>query len=153
MPDENDNVVPFEAPKKTPEEIRAAILKRREDAEEKLKAAIEAKRAEDFGAAEEFLADTANGYYEPEVTKPSLPTLVVFRRPTKAEASRYRSVSNKESIDARLTARIDLAQQIVLWPDAKGYAELVADCPFIPDKIAVMAIKLAEGEAKREIKT
>jgi hypothetical protein len=138
---------------KTAEQIRAEILKRREDAEAVLEAAIAQKRAEDFAAAADFLTDPANGYYEPEVTKATLPTLVVFRRPTKAEASRYRSVSNKESVDARIGARIDLATQIVLWPDAKAYADLVADCAFVPDKIAVMAIRLAEGEAKRELKT
>ncbi len=138
---------------KSAETIRAEILKRRQDAEAALDAAIAQKRAEDFAAAEEFLANPSNAFYEPDVTSASLPTLVVFRRPSKAEASRYRSISNKESVDARLQARIDLAQQIVLWPDAKAYAELVADCAFVPDKIAVMAIKLAEGEAKRELKT
>lgn len=138
---------------KTAEQIRADILKRREDAEEALAHAIAAKRAEDFTAAAELLADPANGYFEPEVTKATLATLVVFRRPTKAEASRYRTMSNKEAPDARLSARIDLAQQILVWPDQKAYAEVVSDCPFVPDKIAVIAIKLAEGEAKREVKT
>jgi hypothetical protein len=138
---------------KSAAQLRKEILKRREDAESAHEEAVEAKRAEDTAAAAEFIGDPANGYYEPAVTKASLPTLVVFRRPTKAEASRYRSMSNKEAVDARLTARIDLAQQIVVWPDAKAYAELVADCPFVPDKIAVMAIRLAEGEAKREVKS
>jgi hypothetical protein len=138
---------------KTVGDIRAEILARRQSAEAVLDAALEQKRAEDFAAAADLITDPANAYYEPEVTRATLPTLVVFRRPTKAEASRYRSVSNKESVDARLQARIDLAQQIVLWPDAKAYGELVADCAFVPDRIAVMAIRLAEGEAKREVKT
>lgn len=139
--------------KKSADAIRAEILKRRETAQKSLEDAIADKRAADFEAAAEFLADPANMFYEPEVTKSTLPTLVVFRRPSKPEASRYRSMSNKESIEARLDARIALAQQVVLWPDAAAYAELCADCSFVPDKIAVMAIKAAEGEAKRELKT
>lgn len=137
---------------KSAEDIRAEILKKREAVEAALETIIAQKRAEDFAAAADLLADPANGYYEPAVTNAALPTLVVFRRPTKAEASRYRSVSNKESVDARVDARIALAQQIVLWPDAKGFAALVAEHAFVPDKIAVMAIRLAEGEAKREVK-
>lgn len=138
---------------KSAEEIRAEILKRREAAEDSLAKAIAAKRGEDFTAAADLLADPANSYLEPDVTSPTLATLVVFRRPTKAEASRYRSVSNKDTVDARLAARIDLARQILMWPDPSAYEQLVADCAFVPDKIAVAAIKLAEGEAKREVKT
>lgn len=145
--------MPDDQEKKTPEEIREEILQRRADAEASLAAAIAQKRAEDFAAAADLLGDPANAFLEFEVTKATIPTLVVFRRPTKAEASRYRSMSNKESPDARLEARIDLARQILLFPDAKAYGELVADCAFAPDKIAVAAIKLAEGEAKREVKT
>lgn len=137
---------------KSAEEIRAEILKRRTDAESVLEQSIAQKRAEDFAAAAELLADPANGYYEPEVTNATLPTVIVFRRPTKAEASRYRSMTNKDSVDARVDARLALAQQIVLFPDAAGYAKLVEEHPFVPDKIAVMAIRLAEGEAKREVK-
>jgi hypothetical protein len=138
---------------KSAEDIRAEILKRRENAEAALAVAITAKRAEDFAAAADLLADPAHGFLEFEVTRATLPTLAVFRRPSKPEASRYRSMSNKDTLDARLAARVDLAEQIVVWPNAKGYAELVADCPFAPDKIAVNAIRLAEGEAKREVKT
>lgn len=138
---------------KSAEEIRAGIIARREAAEASLVQALATKRAEDFTAAADLLADPAHSYIEPEVTSPSLATLIVFRRPTKAEASRYRTVSNKDTVDARLTARFDLARQLLVWPDPSAYELVVADCPFLPDKIAVAAIRMAEGEAKREVKT
>jgi len=138
---------------KSAEEIVAEVRARREAAEEALAKAIAKKRAEDFTAAAELLADPANSFIEPDVTSPTLPTLVVFRRPSKPEASRYRTMSNQDKADARLNARIDLARQILMWPDAAAYELLVAEHAFVPDKIAVAAIKLAEGEAKREVKT
>ena len=84
-----------------------------------------------------------------------LPGHVVCRVPGQPQIQRFREIMFRDSaqrgaVAAKAAAGSDLASQTRLYPSAERYADLVAECPMLPDKIAQLLIQAAEAGAVAE---
>lgn len=130
----------------------AQLAKLRDDEEQKRRARDEAELNDELFA---LASDPKNVFVRVPEAPSHLPGHVICRTPGAPQIQRFREIMFRDSaqrgaIAAKASAGSDLASQTRLYPSAEKYAELVAECPMLPDKIAQLLIQAAEAGAVAE---
>lgn len=130
----------------------AELQKLRDDEESKRR-----KRDEDEMGDELFAlaSDPKNVFVRVPEAPSHLPGHVVCRLPAPVQVQRFRELMWRDSkergvVAAKAAAGADLVQQTRLYPSADKYSDLTAAISMLPDKLAEILIKAADGAAVAE---